>query len=181
MNDLDVKMNDLDAVAELMNQSIFVMQAGDFLVNPSRRISLFNNVLLKFNYYYTLVYNEIELEYEDYDFLRDVSPFIENVPETEFLYRIATCVDNHIKLYLNPARCFRNRFLIDDFILFFQTYCPIIQNQINPNDDEMLIDFDKLNYLIEIEKFSKVLELFIGEWRNNESENIFEDVIPPEF
>jgi hypothetical protein len=141
----------------------------------------YSGQILKFNYYYTLAYNEIELEYEEYDFLRDVSPFIENVPETEFLYQIATCVDNHIKLYLNPARCFRNPFLIDDFILFFQTYCPIIQSQINPDDDEMFIDFEKLNYLIEIEKFSKILKLFIGEWRNNEVENIFENVIPPEF
>lgn len=181
MNNLNVKLNDLDAVAELMKQAMSVMEASDILVNPSRTIRLFNNVLLKFNYYYTLVYNEIELEDEEYDFLRDVSPFIENIPQTEFLYRIAICVDNHIRYDLNPARCFRNPFLIDDFILFFQTYCPIIQNQINPNDDEMLIDFDKLNYLIEIEKFSKVLELFIGEWRNNEFENIFENVIPPEF
>lgn len=168
-------MENLDNINELIRQASELLEELDFF-EQSDFVSipifqLFENTLRKFNYFYALNYYEYELNYDNYNFLSTILDFTERVPETEFLYRIATCVDTHMKLSLNPVRCILNKYLIDDFIIFFRKYCPIVRQL-----------FDPTYFLaIKLENFEKLLDKFIGEWRNNEFQINLENNIPPEY
>ena len=136
---------------------------------PNHRFNMFEDILYKYNVFYKIVYEQLELSNIDIELILDTTHLRRN-PTTEFLFQFANCIRTRMQLELDPASCFKPGY-IDHFIIALNWSCEKVIKTIKKY---IAFEEDQLNFLQhflkQLEQFKIQLQKFQGEWRDNSFE-----------
>lgn len=181
MNDLDAKMDDLDAKnkdpIELLHEYILKLFALTSAKNNSLAIRelpafymVFEDILFKFDIFYKVIYQREYLNEQNIDTMMD-TVYLEFIP-SDFLIRLARCIRLNIQLDIDPESCFKPE-QIHDFIRLLRVSVNKMINDIS----QVYSWYKDRNELSKIRFFKRILRILKhmqsiienleGEWYDN--------------
>lgn len=82
---------------------------------PVSPFKIFEEVIYKFNIFYKVIYEQLDLSSADIEIMLDTIRLYDCYDETQLLHQLARCIDTNIKIDNDPIHCFKPE-QIHDFI-----------------------------------------------------------------